>query len=523
MLIPAQPKPARRLAAVGSLLEAALRFVDRHAAFLLPLYVAGFVAAVAPYATIPLWFDELATYYVATSPTVEKFFDLIVHTDLNPPLGYLPVMAAHALFGHHPLVTRLPSLAAFLLAGLLVFWLVRRRLGGLFALVALTLLWSGQFLYYAVQARPYALLLLLFCVSLICWQRAMRSGALPRDYWALAASVSAMLLTHCFAPALVMPLVAGEAVRTWSTRRVDRKMWVSLLAPSVIVLMYVPLLLSERTTIVYPTVYRPSWGTFVDFYKTAVWDRGQLSALALVALVFLRRKRGSPPAAVFFAPHEVSFALTALFAPALIIAYALAVQMSFWNRYAVGACLGVSLLATFFIAYKTNRKLWAAGLFAVLTLADFCRTTVNWPFLTQSSAERAVSTAYRDVHPDWPLVAASGISFLAMDHWEPPAVVARLYYLTDYESAMRYTGGNSFESFPDLCKYFPIRAHVAKYREFIARHERFLVLGTPDVPQEWLLHKLRDDGAELRLIATLRTYYKSRHLYEVRSPRPAAR
>lgn len=522
MMIPAQNKPAHRFATVRPLLEAALRFLDRRAAFLLPLYVVGYVAAVAPYATIPLWYDELFTYYVATAPTVEKFFDLIFHADLNPPLGYLPVMAAHALFGHHPLVTRLPSLAAFLLAGLLVFSLVRRRLGGLFALVAITLLWSGQFLYYAVQARPYALLLLLFCVSLIYWQRAMRSGASPLAYWALGASVAAMLLTHCFSPALVMPLAAGEAVRTWSTRKVDRKMWLSLLAPWVIVFLYVPLLLNERAIMVYPTVYRPSWGTFAEFYKTIFWDRGPLSALAVVALALTRRAQGSPPASVFFAPHEVSFVVTSLFAPALIIAYALSVQMSFWSRYAMGACLGVSLLATFFVAYKTNRRLWAAGLFAVLTLADFCHTTVDWSYLTKP-AERAVSTAYRDVHPDWPLVAASGISFLAMDHWEPPGVVARLYYLNDYESAMRYTGGNSFESFPVLCKHFPVRAHLANYREFVAQHERFLVLGTPDVPQEWLLRKLRDDGAELRLIAKLRTYYKSSHLFEVRIPRPAGR
>ncbi|MGA2327258.1 MAG: glycosyltransferase family 39 protein [Bryobacteraceae bacterium] len=513
--------PARRFAAVRTGLEAALRFLDRHAAFLLPLPVAVLAAAVIPWARRPLWYDELFTYYVATAPTLEKFFDLLLHADLNPPLGYLPVMASHALFGHAPLATRLPSAAAFLLAGFILFVLVRRRLGGLFALGATALLWTGFFLYYAMEARPYALLLLLSCLSLLCWQRAMKDGARPAAYWALGACVAALLLTHCFSPLLLAPLLAAEAVRSYSARKLDRRMWAALLVPLPLVLTYVPLFLGERAAIVYPTFFRGSWTTFAGFYRVLIWDRGPLLLLGILALALMRRPPGSPSARSLFAPHETAFALAALAAPGALILYSIGARMSFFYRYGIGACLGVALLVTFFVAHKTNRNLWAAGLFAALALANSWRQSVDWASLT-GAPESQVSTAYREVHPDWPFVAANGITFLAMDHAEPPEMVARLYYLTDREASIRYTGGNSFEWFPALCKQFPVRAHLAAYREFVVRHDRFLVLGKPDAPYNWLLRKLQDDGAELRLIIKLHTDYQEGHLYEVRIPRAGA-
>ena len=515
MLSQADAKPPGRLAALRLRLEAALRYLERHAVFLLPLPIAVYVAALIPLATRPLWYDELLTYYVATAPSLRKFVDLVLHADLNPPLGYLPVMASHAIFGHQPLATRLPSAAAFLLAGFIVFYLVRRRLGGLFALGATALFWTGFFLYYAVEARPYALLLLWFCLSLLCWQRAMDDKARPGACWALGACVAAMLLTHCFAPVLIAPLIAGEAVRGFTTRKLDRGIWAALLLPLPLVLTYVPLFLGERGAMVYPTYFRASWHTFARFYRVVVWDRGPLLLLALIAVALTRRPPGSAPVRRLFAPHETVFAVAALLAPAALIFYAIWAHMTFWNRYGIGACLGVTLLATFFLAHKTNRNVWAAGLFAVLALVNSWRQSIDWACLT-GAPECQVSTAYRQVRPDLPFVTANGTTFLAMDHSEPPELVARLYYLTDLDASLRYTGGNSFEWFPAFCRQLPVRAHLAAYREFVARHDHFLVLGAPDAPYNWLLPKLRDDGAELRLVAKLRTDYQEGYLYEVR-------
>jgi hypothetical protein len=47
------------------------------------------------------------------------------------------------------------------------------------------------------------------------------------------------------------------------------------------------------------------------------------------------------------------------------------------------------------------------------------------------------------------------------------------------------------------------------------RHDCFLVIATPGYPEDWLLDKLKDDGAELRLLEREVTGYKDRDLFLV--------
>jgi hypothetical protein len=63
--------------------------------------------------------------------------------------------------------------------------------------------------------------------------------------------------------------------------------------------------------------------------------------------------------------------------------------------------------------------------------------------------------------------------------------------------------------------YFPISANVASYTDFIRQHREFLVLGTYDAPEEWLLQKLDDDGARLTWLGTHQVPYVDSDLYLV--------
>ena len=125
------------------------------------------------------------------------------------------------------------------------------------------------------------------------------------------------------------------------------------------------------------------------------------------------------------------------------------------------------------------------------------------------------STMYRQVSPELPFVTASGLTFLEMDHREDSRFVKRLYYLTDTPSAIRYAHATIFEGLPILARYFPVRATVIPYQSFLATHDRFLVFATPDYPEDWLLDKLRDDGAAIRQICQIHTDYRDQMLYEV--------
>jgi hypothetical protein len=75
-------------------INAARKFTDlieRRPLVVLPFWIFAFFAVIWRAAHRPLWFDELFTYYIAMSPTFERFTGSILHTELNPPLNYLLV------------------------------------------------------------------------------------------------------------------------------------------------------------------------------------------------------------------------------------------------------------------------------------------------------------------------------------------------------------------------------------------------------------------------------------------------
>jgi hypothetical protein len=58
-----------------------------------------------------------------------------------------------------------------------------------------------------------------------------------------------------------------------------------------------------------------------------------------------------------------------------------------------------------------------------------------------------------------------------------------------------------------------------RYQDFVRSTRRFFVLGTPDYPEDWLIPKLLDDGADLNFKGQLRgSSYKDDMIFEVRMP-----
>ena len=62
---------------------------------------------------------------------------------------------------------------------------------------------------------------------------------------------------------------------------------------------------------------------------------------------------------------------------------------------------------------------------------------------------------------------------------------------------------------------FPIPANVEPYDTFIESHNKFLVLGEYDTPDDWLLSKLLADHAAIRFLGQFKSEYKDHDLYEV--------
>jgi hypothetical protein len=343
-----------------------------------------------------------------------------------------------------------------------------------------------------------------------CWLKAAEQRVWTKWHTGLAAALAAMFLTHCFSPIFAAALGAGELVRTVVSKRIDKRVWAALLAPLAILPSYIPLV-RNATAMMTPAAFNATAMTVVEFYRMILIP--VLPAIGVLLLLWLRpvqapRVRWQNLAA----PHELALSIAAFLAPLALIGYCIWSGVPFWTRYGIGAALGGSLLLVILLAFVIRRNSTAAVAFAGLVLIFFCITKAGTGNLMKQFEN--TSTSYRTVHPDLPFVAASGLTFLEMDHREGREFTSRLYYLTDKEAATR-NHSTIFEGFPTLRRWFPIRANITPYREFIGRTRQFLVLATPGYPEDWLLGQLQADGAQIRLLQKLKTGYRDCDLFQV--------
>lgn len=141
----------------------------------------------------PFWLDETYTGVIASQPDFASLIDWCRH-ELSGPLYYVLAWLWEKLAGSSDAALRLLSLA-FSFAAIAVIWLKgsddpKVRL----IWAALMACWYHG-LFYATQARPQALLLLLATVQTIFFVRSYRTSS-TRDVAVWAAIGSLMLLTH---------------------------------------------------------------------------------------------------------------------------------------------------------------------------------------------------------------------------------------------------------------------------------------------------------------------------------------
>ncbi len=377
-------------------------------------------------------------------------------------------------------------------------------------MAALGIFWSFSIARFAVEVRSYALILAFFATAALCWLKAAEARRWTIWHTGLAISIGAMFLTHCFSPPYAAAIGVGELVRTVVSRRIDKRVWGALLAPLSILPLYIPLIGTAQSVLT-PHAFEATAKTIPMFYLGILAPLlAVIGALLLVWLV--RRSRGARMRCDWARPHEIAFAIAAFLSPLVTIGYCIWSGVPFWPRHGSGAILGGALILTALLAVVINRNSNVAVASAGLILILFCFTKAGTGKLMNQFEN--TSTNYRTIRPELPFVTASGLTFLEMDHRESPEFIHRLYALTDREAAVRYHT-NIFEWLPILQQWFPVRANVEPYREFISHNRQFLVLATAGYPEDWLLEQLQADHAQIRLLQDQKTGYKDHELYEI--------
>jgi hypothetical protein len=515
------------LTRIGELFAYAERLPIRNGAWILALLLfAVYVCFTAIDARRLLWHDELFTYYIANAPTLAQCWQDL-HLDLNPPLIYIAVRASIKIFGDNLYATRLPSILMFFAGSMCFYKLISDRLRPIYGALTVLIVWTSAYFYYATEARPYALVVGFFGIALLAWANVARPARNPGWIGCLFVAGVGMMFSHFFAIFYLCPIFLAEAVRVWERRKLDVFVWTALILPCAIPIAYLSVI-SHYEKSIFPPAFQARAEEGVLFYWDALKAQSLPLLLALAAATLIsypqaRSEIVSKTKNAVLGARDAAAVLGLLLIPLLISLALLRSHAAFFERYALLAEFAFAIVCCAFLATRTGAARVPAAAASLILLLFFVRDNVgyhvlrsHWTTDPTSSAEqsRQVSSLY----PDLPVVAASGLTFLEMDHYASPSLVHRLYYLTDRQLATSMSHASIFEGFAKLKKYFPIRASVEPYREFVIDHPRFLVLGTMNYPEDWLLPELLKIHATVQFLGTADGPYKDRNLFLVTMP-----
>lgn len=502
------------------------QFADCHPWTILPVLLILCIVALHRHES-RLWFDELFTYYIAQAPTFKEMILWTHQIDLNPPLYYIAVRIVFHFIHPSALAARLPAVIAYFVAVLCVFQFTRFRLSPLYGLTAGLILLGSDYVLYAYEARPYAFILGFLGIAAVGWQKAISNDGKGRWLALLAVLVGGfgMLLSHVLALVAYGALFAAEFIRLLIRRKADIPLWICLLLPMSCCALYTPLFAQHSAGVYPPQLQASVQAAFADY--SGMWiGVAPLLAGAVILIFFLDDSRPPLKGKLYtstFTWPELTFLTCLLLVPLAIIVEFMRSHSQYFPRYGIPAIFAVAVLVPTFVSMWTANSRRAAALCAVVFLFAVIRP---------SSIARVIQAKVEPNHAAFPLdrespvdisqiqsqlafVDADGLTFLEMNHYENPEFLSRVYYLLDPKAAYRYAHANGFNGMGFLKTKFPIPANVEPYDTFIESHNKFLVLGEYDTPDDWLLSKLLADHAAIRFLGQFKSEYKDHDLYEV--------
>jgi len=472
-----------------------------------------------------LWFDEILTGYIAALPSFDAIWKaLVAHVESSPPLFHLVSRLSGTILGWSPLGLRFPAIAGYLTMILCVYMIVRRYIGPLYAAIGALGSYLTYAPYYATRARPYGLLLGLTCIALVCWQQAARNRFRWLALAGLCFSLAAALGMHYYAVLSFAAIGVGELVRTWTNRRVDSPIWVALGLATTPLLLFLPLIRANR--ILAEGYFSPATlSHFVEsvalfyFPKNGVLGATFVLIVGACILIFGRREAQLPTPLEVPPMHELAAWVMLLLAPIEALVAGKLVTGVFHHRYSIVTIIGFSILLPFCL-----QRLFRNSRGAALTALLFLLVCFAGWFVVREQAEETTDDVSTGL-AHWlrttdvlqlPIVVADPMTYLPLAHNSAGEIGDYLVYIPDGKEALHYTGKTSADyNLAALRGIAPL--NLPTYSAFTDAHRQFLVLWQVS-NLDWIVPKLRDEGAQIRLYDAL----GQRLLFLVDLPQTAA-
>ncbi|MBV8834355.1 MAG: hypothetical protein JO108_34590 [Acidobacteriaceae bacterium] len=478
-------------------------------------------------ASNPLWMDEVLAVWVARLPSAAAIYSALAHgAEFSPPTYHLLLHYLSAVAGDSYLVYRLLSVFAHIVTGICLFTLLRRYLDISSAAFGVTFALLGFLPFFALQARPYALLVACFALATLLWDDLDRTGI---SFWRVAGIALLLAFTgslHFYAALFVVCLGSMELVWSMLHARVRPAVWIALIVSGLCSLAWLPLLrtlsrFNAGDTWGSSYYARPKISALGFVYMKLFLFSGQhvlflLSTIVLLGAAYaLSGSRGLKASSFRVAAGPTEKSRTNLYViafcevvfPLCIFIVARLVTKTFNDRYCLIGCLGFSILAACVVSHLSTIRI--IGPFMVLIACSM--TLMDIP----SFGERAdyLQPMLARTDRSLPVVIGEGLQFLQLEESAPPATRSRFVYVTAPAGVVSPDPTNENQ----VKRWIPIRPDlpITDAATFFARYPRFYILHTgisTDVMTDWLASK----GLLDRVVARQGGAW----LFEARSPNP---
>jgi uncharacterized membrane protein len=491
-------------------LDAAAEWADARPGVVLAILTAVyFPVCFARSAVKPLWSDELFTLYLTGMPTSRDMLAALRQgVDAVPPLFFLLTRPFVSAFGERALSIRLPEMIGFWIGVAVLFGTLQRRLSTLWVSVAVLLLCLGGAFGYAIEGRPYGLVLGCTGVAVAAWLRISRDGASSPRAVSLGLALGLATALHYFSVFLIIPLGVGELLRSRRVGGADWRVWAALATPFLALALNVPFMLAAMS---YSKGFWSTGGatSFVMTYDSFLGPELWWITGAVLLMASLRRLCGTDGErdSQDLPPGEWAMLILLALTPLFAVALAKIATHVYTDRYVVFACVGLAVaLAAVGASSSRSRRdglvvfVWFLAAFAASPLVQaiverrgLSRTT---PLSVQYANARQLVTG--PLQQKEIVLVGSQALYLELFAQLPPELRQSMVTTVSPALALSYTGTNTADL--NLAKI----EKIAGLRILDTQQTRgigtFYLLYDPGFSFAWVPQWLLDSGAVLRFV-----------------------
>jgi len=474
----------------------------------------------------PFHGDEFFTLYLSQLPTVKQIWSALASgLEALPPTIHLTTRVVEHWLGSGLFVSRLVSIVGFWVMLLSVYGFVARRRGAVYAAVASLFPMFTMAYSESCQLRPYGLVLAGCGMSLLFWQRATEGGRRIGALVGLSLSLALAVASHYYSVLLLAPFAAGELVRMRLRGRPDWPLWIALAAALMPLVLFIPLILSSTSQALL-------WASPFTFFHVLVIYRTDihpvlLTSLILMVIVAVTRWLGTAagtqpdPKRPAIPAHEIAAVVVLALLPFVLALSAALVTKAFFWHHAISFVAGLAILFGFAASEATsdNPVLAATTFLAMIVLiAGAAYKKAEGASGDTWNTLRAVRSPLFSLDEQLPIGIANTGLFLALQHYAPRPVSARLQYVTgtnpahkaddkDVSLLSRWTRFSviSYDSFLQVYPCFLIyerndeRDAYPVMNKLLADHKRVLVRGRDEFGELFLVNSAavvhREEGS----------------------------